>query len=392
MPYFSNEGGFMELNYKNIKKILLIIAFGAVIFTAVQNLSSVWAFISKIFSYFSPVISALCIAFVLNVLLTALETKLFAFMKKSPKKILHRLQRPLCLVLTYLIAFGIVALLMLVIIPDIIDTVTYLADKLPGFVIEAREWLEDLLNKFNIKQTNIPDIKINWAAMANSFKEWLQGSSSKLFGDAVNITTSVFSGVFDTIFSFVISVYVLAQKEKIGRFVRRMMDTFLPKKATEKVYYLSSKTADSFSRFIGGQLTEALILGTLCFIGMSIFGFPNALIISALIAVTAVVPIVGATIGVVIGFLLIVISSPIKALLFIVFFLVLQQIEGNFIYPKVVGKAVGLPGIIVVGAVLVGGNIGGVLGALIAVPTSAVIFTLIKEAIYKPKKIEVPLE
>ncbi len=371
----------MELNWKNIKKILFIIFFGAIIFTAVQNFNGVVDFINGILAFFAPVTAALCIAFVLNVLLTALETKVFKFMDKSRKKIVLKLKRPLCLVLTYLIAFGIISVLILVIIPDIIDTVTYLAEKLPSFIGQVRDWAENLLDKYNIDKDVIPEIKINWASAANTVKDWLSGSYNQIFNGAVGITTSVFSGVFDTLFSIVISVYVLAQKERIGAFVKRAIDAFTTKKVNTVIYHIAVRTQEAFSRFIGGQLIEALILGVLCFIGMTIFRFPNALIISVLIAVMALVPIVGATIGVIVGFLLIVISNPLKAVLFVIFFLVLQQVEGNLIYPKVVGKAVGLPGILVVSAVLVGGNIGGVLGTLIAVPTCAVLFVLLKELI-----------
>lgn len=371
----------MELNSKNIKKIILIIFCGALIFSALQNFSAVLLVISKIFGIFSPIIAALCIAFVLNVLLTALETKVFKFMDNSRKKFVLKLKRPLCLTLTYVIALGIISLLILVIIPDIIDTITYLANRLPVFVADFRNWIISLLERLNLEEIDIPKIDIDWSAISKTLVNWLSGSSSKIFGGAVNITTSVFSGVFDTVFSFVISVYVLSQKERIGRFVKRVIVAFIPQKGTEIIYHVSERTYSSFSKFIGGQLTESLILGTLCFIGMTIFGFPNALIISVLICVTSLVPIVGATIGVITGFLLIVITSPLKALLFVVFFIVLQQIEGNLIYPRVVGKAVGLPSVIVVSAVLVGGNIGGVLGTLIAVPTAAVIYTLLRESV-----------
>lgn len=370
----------MELNGKNIKRILLIIFLGAAIFTAFQNLGAVMGLGSKIVSVFSPVITALCIAFVLNVLLTALETKVFKFWDKSKHKFVLKLKRPVCLALTYIIAFGIVTLLILVIIPELIETIKNLAEKMPSLVLQMRNNAESLMKRFNIKQA-LPELKIDWKSTATTIINWLSGSSGKIVNSAVGITTSVFSGVFDTVFSFVISVYILAQKEKIGAFVKRTLTAFLPNKTTGFIYHVSNQTHDSFSRFIGGQLVEAVILGVLCFIGMLIFRFPNALIISVLISVTALVPIVGATVGVVIGFLLIVITDPIKALLFVVFFLVLQQLEGNLIYPKVVGKAVGLPGILVVSAVMVGGNISGILGALVAVPTVAVLFTLLKEMI-----------
>lgn len=378
----------MELNSKNIKKILLTVFLSAIIVFSIANIGQVANYIIKIISFFSPVIVALCIAFVFNVLLAALENKVFRFMDISKKNFVKKLKRPLCLILTYVIALGIISTVILVIIPDIVDTITYLAEKLPAFLSGAQVWIENLLHKFNITQPDLPEIKINWSAMAKTLTDWLQGSSSRIFGDAVNITTSVFSGLFDAIFSLVISIYVLAQKEKIGSFVKRMLNAFLPEKTNSIVNHISGKTYESFSRFIGGQVLEAFILGILCLIGMTIFRMPNSLIISVLITITSLVPIIGPTVGAIIGFLLIVITSPIKAVFFVIFFLILQQLEGNIIYPRVVGKAVGLPGVIVVSSVLVGGNIGGVLGALIAVPTAAVLYTLLRELIdyFKTKK------
>ena len=371
----------MELNSKNIRRILLIIFLGVLIFTAFQNFDTTLSVIGSIFRVFSPIISALAVAFVLNVLLNVLENKVFAFWDKAKKPTLLKLKRPVCLALTYIIALGFVAVLILVIIPDIAQTITYLAEKMPAFVVDAKAWIEGILERFNIEQANLPNIKTNWTSVAATITGWISGYSGKIVNSAVNITTSVFSAVYNIIFSLVISVYVLADKEKIGNFTKRTLNTFLKPKTTGFIYHAASKTYDSFSRFIGGQLTEAAILGVLCFIGMTVFRFPNALIISVLLAVTALVPVVGAFVGAGVGFLLIVITNPIKAVFFVLFVIILQQLEGNLIYPKVVGKAVGLPGILVVSAVLVGGNIGGVLGALLAVPTVAVLYTLLREVI-----------
>ena len=373
----------MELNSKNIKKILLIILLGSCIFTAAQNYDRLFSFIGRILSVASPVITALCIAFVLNVLLNALENKAFRFMDDSKKALVRKAKRPLCLALTYLIAFGLIILLIAFIIPDIADTFIYLAEKLPSFMAEARVWIEDLLEKFNLSQNLIPNIEIDWTAAATAIKDFALGYSQTIFGSAVSFTTSFASGVYNTVFSIMISAYILACKERIGRFTVRLIDAFAPKKVAKAIYHFSSTTYDYFSKFIGGQLTESVILGTLFYIGMTIFRFPNAAIISLFICVTSLVPIVGATVGVIVGFLLILITDPIKALLFIVFFFVIQQIEGTFIYPRVVGKSVGLPGVIVICAVLVGGNLGGIIGALISVPTSAVLFALVKEAVAK---------
>lgn len=371
----------MELNNKNIKKLLLLVFFSAIIVCAVFNFSAVLKIALKVFSFISPVIAALCIAFVLNVLLNGLENKVFGFMGRSKHKFVTKMRRPLCLILTYLLAFGIIALLVLVVIPDIVDTILYIAKTLPDFMIKAHEWLVGVAKGFGIAEENVPNLNFDFDAITKALQEFVAGYSTRIVDGAINITSSVVSGLYNTIFSIVISVYILAQKERIGRFVKRTIDTFAPQKLAYTTYYISVRASESFSRFIGGQLIESIILGLLCYIGMLIFRFPNAPIISVLIAVTSLVPVVGAFAGVSVGFLLILISNPIKALLFVLFILILQQIEGNLIYPRVVGKAVGLPGVIVISAVLVGGNVGGILGVLVSVPLAALLFTLLKESI-----------
>lgn len=368
----------MGLNSKNIQKILLIVFCSAIIFALVFNFMGVLGFLGKLMGYITPIIIALCIAFVLNVFLTGFETKIFPFMKKSKHKIIRALQRPLCLVLTYALAIGLLSLIVLVIIPDISDTIAYIIDKLPAFIVESREWLIKTLTGFNIPTDDIPEIDVN--SLMETIKNLLGKYSNSIVDDAISITGSIVSVMSDILFGIIVSAYILAQKEKIGAFVKRIINSFLPEKAANIVHHISAQTYFSFTRFIGGQLTESIILGVLCYIGMLIFGFPNAVIISIIICITALVPVVGALAGAVVGAFLILITDPIKAILFVVFLVILQQLEGNLIYPKVVGKAVGLPGVIVISAVLVGGNIGGVMGALIGVPLAAVIYTLLKEA------------
>lgn len=378
----------MELNSKNIKKILLLVLLSAIIVGGVFNIKTVVLILSKIYSVFTPVTAALCIAFIFNVLLRGLETKVFAFMDKSKRAFINKARRPLCLILTYVLAFGVISLLVLVIIPDIIETVLYLVKNLPSFLDTTREWLVSVAAKFGIAESKVPVLSLDLEGLTNTVQKLFADYSNKIVNGAFNITSSVVGGVYDTLFSIVISAYILAQKERIANFVKRTINAFIPQKTAKTIYHIADCANDSFSRFIGGQLVEAIILGTLCYIGMLIFRFPNAAIISILVGVTSLVPVVGAFTGIAIGFLLIVITNPIKALFFIIFVLILQQIEGNVIYPRVVGKAVGLPAIIVIAAVLLGGNIGGILGALIGVPLSALLFTLLKEAIVNREKLK----
>lgn len=375
----------MEFNSKSTKKIIFIVFFAALMFAVFQNIDSVLALVFKIIGFFSPVIAALCVAFVLNVLLVPIETKLFGFMEKSKNGFVNKLKRPISIITTYLAAVGIIALIIGVIIPELIDTVVGIAEKMPDFVKDAQAWIEGELHKFNIN-SSLPEITINWQKAANQIVDVLKNSSNMIFRGAVDATTSIIGGVFDAVFGLVLSVYVLAKKEKIGCFLKNMLTAFLKEKQTKRILHIASRTSDCFSKFIGGQLLEAFILGVLCFVGMLIFKLPNALVISAIVTITALVPIIGATIGVVAGGFIILVTDPIKAIFFVVFMLILQQLEGNLIYPKVVGKAVGLPSVIVLSAVLVGGNIGGVFGALLGVPTAATIYVLIKEYIAVKKR------
>ncbi len=367
----------MKIDAKTTRKILLIVFLSAIIFALVFNFLGVLNFASTLMGFITPIIIALCIAFVLNVFLTGFETKVFKFLKTSKHKFLRKLCRPLCLFLTYLLAFGILVLVVLVIIPDISDTVAYIIDKLPTFVVESRQWLVTTLENFNIPTDEIPEIDVN--TLMETVKNIYSKYSNTIVNDAINITGSVLSVISSILFGVIVSIYILAEKEKIGAFLKRVINSFMPETAAKVTHHIAKQTYTSFTKFIGGQFTEAIILGVLCYIGMLIFRFPNAEIISIIICITALIPIVGAWVGAGVGAFLILITDPIKAVLFALFLIILQQLEGNLIYPKVVGKAVGLPGVIVISAVLVGSNVGGVLGALISVPLSAVIYTLLKE-------------
>lgn len=377
----------MEFNSKNIKKILLVAFLIAVIFFLVFNLGGTIGFFGKLIQIASPIIAAGCIAFVLNVLLTFLEEKIFAFMDNSKCNFVKKMRRPLCLTLTYLITLGIIVALVLFILPQVAQTLLQVIEKLPAFFASARAWLMGIFEKYNI-DVAIPELKVDWKTVASFVAKWLEGSPDKLVGNAVTVTASVLGSVFDAVLSVALSIYILAQKEKISAFAGNCLDAFASEKIAKNIRHILLSAKTSFSGFIGGQVVEAFILAGMCFVGMLCFGMPHALVISTLVCVMALIPIIGATVSAVVGFLLIAVTDPIKAIIFVIFFIILQQLEGNLIYPRTLGKAVGIPGILVLAAVLVGGNLAGIFGSLVAVPTLALIYSLTKEEILRRKTLK----
>ena len=362
------------MDRKQIKTWLLLIGFGVVLFTVLQNFDLAWQAVKKLLWIVEPVITGFCIAFVLNVLLRVLENRVFCFLGNSENRWARRLMRPISLAATILLTLGFVTLLLLVIIPELQKTILSLLDNLERYISSIQGWISSI--EFNGVQ--LFQAKFDWDKFFATVQEFLTSdTSADLMQTAAGVTTSVISTVMNLFFSFFISIYVLAQKERIGRFAARLSAAILPAKVSDRVSHICSVAYNSFSNFITGQLTEAVILGLLCCVGMLIFQFPNAAIISILIGVTALVPVVGPLIGEIVGCLLILMVNPLKALLFLIFVLALQVLEGNLIYPKVVGKSVGLPGLLVLIAVVVGSNVGGMLGVLLGVPVASVVYTLV---------------
>jgi len=368
----------------SLKTILLIIAFTVFLLYLALNLSTIWEGVQKVFRLFAPVTIGLCLAFVLNVPMRALEERVFGFMARSKRKFWRVMVRPLSLILSLILLLGVISVLIVVIIPDLREAIMTLGTKLPAYFEQMKAWLYRTLTEWNIDTAWLSEFTINWKLVSESLLSFLQSdNASVVLGGAASWASSLAGGIVNVIFSLVIAVYYLLQKERIGAFTARMIRALVPAKAAERIFYITHLSGGIFSSFIRSQCIEAVILGSLTFVGMSLFRFEYAGIISMVIGFTALVPIVGALIGEIFGAFLLLTVDPLRALFFLVFILVLQQLEGMLIYPKVVGDSVGLPGILVFSAVLIGGNAGGIAGALLAVPVSAVLFTLLKEAIAK---------
>lgn len=380
----------MDLSRKNIKKILGIITFGIVLFTLSQNLSSVGSFFKGILGICAPLIIGFCLAFILNIPMNVLENKVFKKMKTSKKKNVNKFLRPLSLISTIILSLGFIVLLLFIIIPKLHDSVMLIVEKVPVYYTNFVTWVDSLVVRFGLDiSTEIlhnPKIDIN-TVVTMAEKLFTFDMTSDILSTTMGVTSSVISGITNFAIGFIVAIYILAEKEKIGSFTTKLLKKTLPEKVYEHTIKISSVTSSSFSNFITGQVTDAFILAVLCFIGMSIFGFPSATVVSVIIGITALIPVIGPLIGEFIGCFIIFMESPLKALLFLIFVLILQAIDNNFIYPKIVGKSVGLPGIIVLVAVIIGGNFGGILGILLGVPVASAVYALIISWLNSEKEI-----
>lgn len=373
----------MELNKSNMKKYAFLIAFGVAFYMLVKNLYLLPSLMGSIFGIIGPVLAGFALAFVLNVLMVQIETRLFSPINRRCKKIWPKLRRGVSIALSLVIIFGLIALILFIIIPQLVGAITNLTNNIPPFFNK----LQDSITKINSDHPEIAkyfkNFNINWTSISQMAAGYGQQITSDLVNSTVAVTAGVFHGAISLVLSFVISINVLAQKEKLCGQAKRVLYAYLPQKYADPVYRIFHLTNRAFYNCIAGTCTEACILGTLCFIGMNLFHFPYALLISVFVVFMALIPILGSFCSTVVGALFILTVSPVLAFWYVVFFVVLQQLEGNLIYPRVVGSRVGLPAIWVLVAVTVGGNTFGVLGMIMSIPIFSVLYTLIREDVGK---------
>lgn len=379
----------MELNRQNIKKILGIIVFTVVLLSAFQHFSIVIAVITKIIAITAPVILGTCIALILNVPMRALEKNVFKFLANSKRKNVKKLLRPVSLISTIVLTAGFIALLILIILPQLKNAVVLLINKVPYYFDAAIEFIEPKLHKFGI-EANLKVMHPSQINMSNIqtmlSKIFSIKNSDELINTTVGVTSSLLSGVVNFALGLVIAIYFLADKERIIRFISRIAKIVCTDKVYSRITRICNVAETSFSSFVTGQFTDSTILAFLCFIGMTVLRLPGAAVVAVTIGITSLIPVIGPFIGEAIGFIIIFIENPLKAVFFIVFILILQTIDNNLIYPKVVGKSLGLPGFVVLIAVIVGGNIGGIIGILLGVPVASAIYILVLDALHEAEE------
>ena len=373
----------MNLNKENMRKLRELILFTIIILIALWNYLLIFEAIRFVFGIVFPFLLGGAIAFVLNVPMNFLEEKLFRNRFVRDKKPFRKLARPMSLILTLIIVIGVVVLVMFVVIPELGKTLISLGRTIRLFVPEAQRFLEELFTDNSEIQNWLNGLNLDPERMIDSAMSFFQNGAGNVLNSTVSAISSIVSGVTTFVIAFVFSCYILLQKEKLSVQVQKVMHAYLSEKHVEWCMEVCSLTFRSFSSFLTGQCVEALILVTMFFIVMSVFNMPYAMLVGVLIAFTALIPIFGAFIGCVIGAFLILMVDPLQALGFIIMFLVLQQIEGNLIYPKVVGSSVGLPSIWVLAAVTIGGSLMGVVGMLIFIPIVSVFYNLFRSSVYK---------
>jgi len=371
---FSDEKGILRNG-------ILLITFAAIVILLIAKFDTISEFLSVILKTSTPLFGGIVLAYVLNVLVTFFEKVAFKPFKNAKSKIWLKIKRPLAITLSILIVILIVLIILLFILPDLInslETVAQTAQKnLPIYIDSSIKWIESVTTETELDFI-VDEIKaFNWSSALGNMTKF----TTDFLTSILSATMNVASAVFTVIVAFIFSIYMLGSKEKLLRNLKAVLFAFLSVKTAKKIIKISSHANGVYFSFIRGQLTECVINGSLCYIGMLIFGFDYALLISSVVALCALIPIVGAFIGASVGFLLLLIVNPMDAIWFLLFFIVLQQIDGNLIYPRVVGSSIGLPPIWTMFAVLFWGSIFGIPGILLGTATTAVVYQLLTQSV-----------
>lgn len=368
----------MNLDKDNLKKIRGLILFTIFVLVALWNYELVFDGVQFVWGVIFPFVLGGVIAFIVNIPMRFFEEKIFDKAKSKKKRWANKLARPLSLIITLLVIIGVIATVVLVVVPELGNTLLNLGKTIQDFIPKLQEWAIKTFEDNQEIAKWISEINFKWDEILSQGLDFLKNGASSVLGSTFEAAKSIISGVTTFFISFVFSCYILVQKEKLGEQVKKLMCAFMPEDWRNILLALGTVVNKSFTNFFTGQCLEAVILGLMFLVTMAIFGLPYALLISVLIAFTALIPIFGAFIGCAVGALLIFMVSPAKALIFIIMFLVLQQLEGNFIYPHVVGNSVGLPSIWVLVAVSIGGSLMGLAGMLIFIPITAVVYTMLR--------------
>ena len=378
----------MEFGREKLKQIRHLMLLAALLVLGIIYSQQVFWGVGFLVRIITPFLAGGAIAFVLNIPMKAFEEKLLG---RWRGKGAGSVKRPLCLVLSMVSVLLVLSVVVGTVVPQVASTASEIGKKVPVFMDNVAEELDKLAknNPELMRQIDKLDLEeINWDSLLGNVIDFLRNGAGDVLNSTVSVASGIISGVVNAVIAFIFALYILAQKERLEDQGRRIVSAYLPAAAGNKLLEICSLLYRNFSSFITGQCLEAVILGVMFVIAMSIFGMPYALMVGVLIAFTALIPIVGAFIGCAVGAFVILIDNPLQALWFVILFLILQQVEGNLIYPRVVGNSVGLPAIWVLMAVSVGGSLFGVSGMLFFIPLMSTGYTLLRESVNNRNRAE----
>lgn len=371
----------MGYDKEKIRQIRGIILFLAAVVLLIMYSGKVLAGIGMLLDIMMPFLAGGAIAFVLNIPMRAIEERLLGRWKGRVARVL---KRPVSLILAIIFIAAILTFVIMTAVPKLQETVGLLGIQIPAFAKRLMQWLEEIAdsNPFLLEKLNeLEEVKIDWNALFDKVSGFLTTGMGSVLNSAVTVAGSIIGGAVNTFIAIVFAIYILSQKEKLANQGDRILSAYFSEKTRAKAEKVLALLYKNFSSFISGQCMEAVILGSMFVIVMTILGFPYALLIGVLIAFLALIPIVGAFVGCFLGALLILMNDPVQAFWFVIMFLILQQIEGNLIYPHVVGNSVGLPSLWVLAAVSVGGSLFGVVGMLCFIPLVSTGYALLRESV-----------
>ena len=369
------KDGMMELNSDTIKKIRGLIVFTVVVVVAGINYRRLVDVAAGLMHIVWPFILGAAIAFILNVPMRNIERHLPVFGEGS------RLRRPVSLVVTILLVTGGLFLVIFVVAPQLVKTFLNLQSSIPVFFAGVRDEAERVFASNPQILEYMNQMEVDWQEVFQNMVAFLKSGAGTMLNTTFSAAVSIVSGVSSFLIGFIFAIYILLQKETLGRQMKKVLAAFLPEPAVGRILDITALTERTFSNFLTGQCVEAVILGTMFFVALTVIRLPYALLIGVLIAFTALIPIFGAFVGLAVGVFLMLMVNPMDALVFTITFFVLQQIEGNLIYPYVVGNSVGLPSIWVLVAVTVGGSMMGIVGMLIFIPLCSVLYALLRDGV-----------
>ncbi len=369
----------MELNKNNVRQLMKLIVFTILIFLGVAHLDDIGSFLGVCIGIISPFLIGAGIAFILNAPMSFFE-KCFEELKSQSKgSVVEKIAKPISLLLAILFVVGVVSLVLFVVMPELIPTITGMGSAIEKSLVNFQVYLMKVFEDNSQIEEWLRSIQIDWSTILQGITNFLTNGAGSVLSSTMSVAMSIISGTMTAFIAFVFACYLLLQKQTLKRQFKLVLKALLQEKTEAYVLHVCRLTYKTFSSFLTGQCIEAVILGVIFFVLMSVLKFPYALLVGVLVGFTALIPMFGAFFGCGVGAFLILMENPRQAFVFVIMFLVVQQLEGNLIYPKVVGTSIGLPSIWVLVAVTIGGSLMGVLGMLLFIPMASVMYSLLRD-------------